>query len=219
MMHRAFVLLIGFVITSFVDLPGQAGRLCNPPMPDSGAAAAAVFAATDQRTQFGPFLVLCGQPVAVAAAWVPARDDSSDYGPRLVVLTRRPHWAVREIQHGMLDTALPDLFAYQVGQRVLLIADIGNEGSWGLGTFELRGDTLVALGFLDVGLPAPFNSEPDETAIHHASISLAGAQWRVSFDTVIVVQPNQPASKRRLLLGKPPFVFEQQAGTWHLLGR
>ena len=211
----ASVLLFG----GLRGLVAQAARPCRARVSDSATAAAAVVSATDPRTRVGPFAQLCDPSIVVAAAWMPARDDSSNYGPRLVVLHRRPRWTVTQIQNGMLDAALPGLFVFQVGRRVLLLADLGNEGSWGLGTFALRGDTLESLGILDVGVPASFNSDPDETAIDHASITLVAGRWRVSFDTVIVVRPNQSASERRVMVGQPPFVFEQAAGGWHALKR
>ena len=161
----------------------------------------------------------CGlKDTYVAAVWSTQRSSRSEYGPRVLVLRRNSSgYSVAFATVGMMDVTLPDLHLFNVGSRVLVLADLGNEGSWGFATYEITPLNVRELELLDVGVPASFSSDPDESAIEFARVSRRSRSWSVNFDTVIVVHPNQP-DKRKLVASRRPFpAFQLTGDKWRLV--
>jgi hypothetical protein len=211
--------LVAAMAVTTRPLAAQHARRCLPGPLDTAAIANAVVAATDTASRVVFTQRLCTRPAVVAAAWVPLRDNERDYGPRLLVLRRGAAYVVTQLSRGMRDTNMPPLLAFEARGRVLVIADIGNEGSWGLEAYEFQGDTLRSLGIIDVGLPPAFQEDPDYSPINHVSFRLVGERWQAIFDTTIVLRPSQSPTSRRVLRGAPPFLFDSANPYWRLRTR
>jgi hypothetical protein len=195
---------------------------CNVPAADSVNLAEAATRVTDGRTSLGDMWLSCSRPsLVIASGWIPAWDDSVDYGPRLLVFRQlEPHrYNLAFVSAGLLESALPYLYLFEAGSRVLILADVGDEGSWGLDSYELVADSLAGLGILDVGIPAAYEDEPDESAIEHVSVLLRQGRWRAYFDTTVVLRPNHAQDRDVLADARLPIAFEQALPFWHRLGR
>lgn len=224
LLTRPFTLAI-LLVTAWGTTPGlvaQDASPCNAPVADSMSLIDAVTSATDDRTSLGDMWRACSRSsLVIASGWIPAKDDSIDYGPRLLVFRQLDpnRYSLAYVSGGLLDSALPYLYLFEAGNRVLILADVGNGGSWGLDAYELEADTLTSLGILDVGLPAEYEEYPDESAIEHALVSLREGRWRASFDTTIVLRPNHDQDRQVLAGPRSPFTFEQAVPFWHRVGR
>lgn len=166
-----------------------------------------------------PAVEACGPHRIVASLPAPERDHPEDFGARVVLL--RPTgghdltaFAAVSFSRGFLESTSPRLRAFSAGGRVLVLADLGDEGgSWGIEAFEVIQDSLRALGRLEVGKGSR-DDENDGSAFQHLSVALRSRRWEVSFDTVVVLRPNRDS--RAVVYADPhrPVRFRAADGTW-----
>ena len=212
-LHSSLVAL-GLIACSTSSRPVQP---CDESVADPAAFRAALESFGADTARITGIHAVCGlSGVAVTAVWAPERDSGPDYGPRVVVLrtgaNRSPHVAFAS--RGQMDANLPALHVHATGEQALVLADLGNEGSWGLAVFEITQNSVRDLGLLDVGRAAQDSTgDPDWSAAELAHVSRGQQGWRVAFDSGIVLRPNQEALKREVL-AKAPAAFEYKAGEW-----
>jgi hypothetical protein len=123
------------------------------------------------------------------------------------------------MSQGQMDSDLPGVRVYASGPRALVLADLGSEGSWGVGVYEVTPDSVRALGILDVGRPQPDSiGDPDWTAIDLASVRRLNDRWQIEFDSTVVLRPNQRPPDREVLQDFP-VAFEFRGGDWRRVDR
>jgi hypothetical protein len=212
-------LLVAVTLTLPLPARAQAARRCAVPrFRDTSALRRSLVIASDSRAALGPVHEVCGhRDLVIASAWVPGRDDSLDYGPRLVLARRLSGHRYRLIYftRGLGDAELPGFHLYRVASRVLVLADLGSEGSWGLGAYELNQAGLQDLGLLAVGLPPSTPGDPARSAMRRARPRLGLHGWRVAFDTVIVENPGQESARLVRPRAGQPLWFQQNTPQWH----
>ena len=157
----------------------------------------------------------------VAAAWLPARETSTDYGPRVVVLRAYPTDSaeVVYVSDGLMDSTVPDLLAIAGPERTLILADMADEGgSWGFAAYEISPAGTRELALLDVGVPGRAEiGESDGSALPYTSGVWENGHWVVRIDTTVVWAPNQESPTRRLMPTRERAVsFELRDGGWVL---
>ncbi|MBK7908290.1 MAG: hypothetical protein IPJ78_17255 [Gemmatimonadetes bacterium] len=168
---------------------------------------------------YWPAIEACGPERIVAALWTPERDRDGDFGSRIALLrpTDGRSFVAVSFSRGFLESSLPRVRAFEARGRVLALADLGDEGgSWGIEAFEVLRDSLLALGRLDVGKSSR-DDENDGSAFSHLAVALSAGEWQVSFDTVVVLEPNRDS--RSVIEASPrrPARFRAHGGTWRRL--
>jgi hypothetical protein len=165
-----------------------------------------------------PAIRLCGESGLYAVAGIaPARRAKTDYGPRVVIF-RVANNVSRLLftSHGLTDSNVPDLYAAAGPGRTLVLADLGNEGSWGIGAYEVHGHEVRELPHLDIGLPSDARSgDPDASVFRLLRAGWADGTWAVQVDTTaIVLRPNSVNPQVSQVKQHAPIAFRLQGGAW-----
>jgi len=207
-----FVLL---ALTISVSLQSQDARPC-PEVEDRTRRAVQIALSAEDDDAPLPLQSLCRPGIGAVALLSAKRDRPTDYGPRVALIRFGDAMPVRvaAVTPGLSDSQVPDVRVFEAVGRVLLLADLGDEGgSWGFATYEAVGDSLRELGLLDVG-KASRDDENDQSAVNHLSVRISAGQWEVRFDTTIVLRPNQDS--RAVLAASPlrPVTFRIAEGKW-----
>jgi hypothetical protein len=217
-----FVRSLCAVLTLLILLParasGQAATRCQAPaQADTATLRAQVAAKTDPRAGIYVITTCNNGTLVLAAGEAPGADSDRDYGPRLFLFRQeRGAPVLKSWSIGLWDSVVPDLLAVTSGGKVLVLADIGNEGSWGIETFEVVGDSLVKRGTLDIGTALEEYGN-DASALPYVTIQRTATSWVASVDTAIVLAPNQEAPRRQELTNWQKARFVPGLPVWTLL--
>lgn len=164
-----------------------------------------------------PAIRICGRAgLFVVAGFTPLQRRRKDHGPRLFVLqATRTGSRILFGGRGFGDATVPKLYSITTGERTLILADLENEGSWGIAAYELVGDHVHELPYLDVGVPAdPRSSDPDLSALPYLRGLWADGTWVIQLDTTVVLRPNQDRARRIVQERNGPIVFRLNGRAW-----
>lgn len=130
----------------------------------------------------------------------------SDYGRRLY-LVRKGKDGFEDIDRtsGAADSYVLKPVFFTGRGKVLILAEIGTEYSWGLMVYAIAHKRLTFLGSLDASVEREGNAE-DPTPF--ATVKYANGRWRVEFSHDLVLDAGGLTERTIRQKGKRPIVFE-----------
>lgn len=109
--------------------------------------------------------------------------DHAKYGPQLFVIAKNGDVLFESVR--MMDTAFVEPSFFLNGSRMLMLANHGNEDSWGLIAMAFDEDRIRDLGDIDVVRPPAVAF--DESALPLAHVFVDSDRYVVAFDELDVV--------------------------------
>lgn len=216
-MFRRQCLVLALVSLPPSPISAQLARPCRDTVSASSAVIAATLRAFGATTDTSlPAIRVCGATDKfVAAVFADRHNGETDYGPRIVFMSAVGAPRVIFSTKGLMDSNVPDLYSIQGPGRWLILADFGNEGSWGIGTYEITAGGVRELPELDIGVPGePKSGDPDESAFSHLRAGWIAGRWTVAIDTAVVLNPNQEKGRRVVGGRGKSTVFYLQGSSW-----
>lgn len=144
----------------------------------------------------------------------PGPREGEEYGLRFFLVAVRPDTVIELARsRGMWDSAWLEPVFFAHGECQYVLADTGSEESWGLEVFRLCGDTLHAMGRIDVSAPASDTIVAwPESPLPHARMRMEDRQPVVEFtaDLVQWVDPDGDSVQEQVPLrrrGTAPIAF------------
>lgn len=129
----------------------------------------------------------------------------SDYGRRLY-LVRKKDGSFEDIDRtgGAGDSYIlrPNFF---IGKgKILILAEIGTEYSWGLLVYEIVGKRLIYRGTLDAAVEG---KEDADDPTPYAKVTYVNKGWVIAFDHDLVLDPGGRKEQRIKRKGSKPILF------------
>ncbi len=142
----------------------------------------------------------------IVSSW-DSKSGSADFGRRLY-LVRKTTAGYEEIDRtrGAADSYILRPVFFTGSGRVLILAEMGTEYSWGLMVYEIAQNRLKELGPLDAAVEG---AEDAEDPTPFAAVKLVNGRWRVEFSHDLVLDPGGPSERKIERKGDRPIVFEQ----------
>jgi len=131
-----------------------------------------------------------------------------DYGRRLYLVQMKGK-TVKDIDRarGAGDSYVVRPVFFVAPGKLLILAEIGTEYSWGLLAYEITNRRLVSLGSLD----AAVDGEDDaEDATPYARVKFKNTYWSIEFDHDLVLAPGSQTEQRIYRMKNRPIVFEHE---------
>ncbi len=134
------------------------------------------------------------------------KTTASDYGRRLYLVRKgRGGFDMIDRTPGASDSYILKPVFFLGHGRMLILAEIGTEYSWGLQVYEIRNRRLTFLGFLDATIDSGENVT-DPTPF--ATVKLVNGRWRVEFSHDLVQDAGGLHDRTIRRKGTKPIVFE-----------
>jgi hypothetical protein len=134
------------------------------------------------------------------------KTTADDYGRRLYLVRKgRGGYEMIDRTPGASDSYILKPVFFLGHGRMLILAEIGTEYSWGLQAYEIRNRRLTYLGLLDATIDSGENvTDPTPFAI----VKLVNGRWRVEFSHDLVLDAGGLHDRTIRRKGKKPIVFE-----------
>lgn len=141
----------------------------------------------------------------VVSSW-DNRSTGADFGRRLYLLRKgKEGYEETGRSRGAGDSYILRPVFFTGRGRILVLAELGTEYSWGLMAFEITGNRLVELGPLEAAVEGEWDAvDPTPFAV----VKLVKGRWRVEFSRDLVLDPGGLTERRIVRKGNLPIVFE-----------
>lgn len=173
------------------------------------AEAKALLAYFSKKTEHPVPLMVYAVPGAKGYYVVSSYDRTftdSDYGRRLYLVRNGPS-GFEDIDRtpGAADSYVLKPVFFTGGGKILILAEVGTEYSWGVMVYEIANKRLTYLGNIDASVEREGNAE-DPTPF--ATVKYANGRWRVEFSHDLVLDAGGLTDRTIKQKGKRPIVFE-----------